>query len=67
MNSDTLKGDWKILRGKAQKQWGKISNDQWDIMEGSREQLAGAIQKSYGVARDEAEKQVRDWEKSQAA
>jgi uncharacterized protein YjbJ (UPF0337 family) len=67
MNNDTIKGSWKELKGKVQAKWGKLTNDELDRIEGNREQLAGAIQKSYGVARDEAEKQVRDWEKSQAA
>lgn len=67
MNSDTIKGSWKELKGQVQTKWGKLTNDQLDQIEGSREQLAGAIQKSYGVARDEAEKQVKEWEKSQAA
>lgn len=64
MNTDTLKGSWKEMKGKAQVKWGKLTNDQLDMIEGSREQLAGAIQKSYGVARDEAERQVKEWEKS---
>lgn len=67
MNQDIFKGSWKELKGKVQTKWGKLTNDQLDQIEGSREQLAGAIQKSYGVARDEAEKQIKDWERSQAA
>lgn len=67
MNSDTIKGNWKELKGKVQAKWGKLTNDELDRIEGNREQLAGAIQKSYGVARDEADQQVREWEKSQAA
>lgn len=62
MNSDTLKGDWKQLKGKAQQQWGKLTNDDLDVVEGKRTELAGAVQKRYGVARDEAERQVKDWE-----
>jgi len=67
MNQDMIKGSWKELKGKAQVKWGKLTNDELDQIEGSREQLAGAIQKSYGVARDEAEKQIKEWEKSEAA
>jgi uncharacterized protein YjbJ (UPF0337 family) len=65
MNSDTIKGSATELRGKIQKQWGKLTNDQLDQFKGSRLELAGAIQKSYGVARDEAEKQVKEWEREQ--
>lgn len=67
MNEDIIKGKWAQVRGEAQKRWGKITNDQWDQVEGNRVKLLGLIQESYGVAKDEAEKQVRDWEDSQAA
>lgn len=62
MNKDIIQGDWKKLKGSAQKTWGKITNDDFDQIEGNREKLLGSIQKSYGIARDEAEKQVKKWE-----
>ena len=67
MNNDIFKGNWKQLKGEVQQQWGKLTDDQFDQIEGSREKLIGAIQENYGVVRDEAEKQVENWEKSQAA
>lgn len=62
MNSDTIQGNWKQLTGEAQKQWGKLTNDQLAQVNGSRKKLVGMIQENYGVMRDEAEKQVRSWE-----
>ncbi len=62
MNSDTLKGQWKQLKGSVQKQWGKLTNDDIDVIEGNATQLAGRIQERYGIAREEAEKQVSDWQ-----
>jgi uncharacterized protein YjbJ (UPF0337 family) len=64
MNKDTLKGEWKQLKGKAQQQWGKLTDDDLDIIEGQRTELAGIVQKRYGIARAEAERQVRNWEDS---
>lgn len=63
MNWDRIEGDWKQLKGKAKEQWGKLADDQFDIIAGKRDQLVGAIQKAYGIARDEAERQVKEWEK----
>ncbi len=65
MNGDIIKGSIKELRGKIRQQWGKLTDDQLDRFEGSRMELAGAIQKSYGMARDEAERQVQEWERAQ--
>jgi len=62
MNWDTVKGDWKQFRGKVKEQWGKLTDDDLDRIEGKRDQLLGAVQKRYGVARDEAEKQLQRFE-----
>ncbi len=61
MNSDKMEGNWKQLKGSAQAQWGKLTNDDVDVVEGNLEKLAGRIQEQYGVSRDEAERQVDDW------
>jgi uncharacterized protein YjbJ (UPF0337 family) len=64
MNWDTVKGDWKQFRGKVKEQWGKLTDDDLDRIEGKRDQLVGAVQKRYGVAKEEAEKQLNDFETS---
>lgn len=64
MNTDIIQGNWKVVKGEVQKQWGKLTNDNLDEIEGNREKLAGIIQKNYGVASDEAEKQISAWEKA---
>ena len=63
MNWDRIDGNWKQAKGKVKEQWGRLTDDHLDVIAGKRDQLVGKIQKSYGVARDEAERQVRDWEK----
>ena len=61
MNWDTIEGNWHQVKGKAIEQWGKLTNDDIDRLDGKREQLIGRIQECYGVTRDEAEKQVTEW------
>lgn len=62
MNEDTIKGNWKQFKGKIREQWGKLTDDDLEVVAGNRDQLVGKIQERFGVARDEAEKQVADWE-----
>jgi len=61
MNRDTVSGNWKQIRGKVQEQWGKLTNDDLDVIEGRRDQLAGRIQELYGITRQEADRQVVDF------
>ncbi len=62
MNWDRIEGNWKQIKGRVTAQWGKLTDDDFDVVAGRREQLAGKIQERYGVAKDEAEKQVAEWE-----
>jgi uncharacterized protein YjbJ (UPF0337 family) len=62
MNEDILRGQWTQLKGKAREKWGKLTNDDLDQIQGRAQQLIGRIQERYGIARDEAERQVKDWE-----
>jgi uncharacterized protein YjbJ (UPF0337 family) len=61
MNWDRIEGNWKQFRGQVQQQWGKLTNDDLDTVEGRRTELVGKIQERYGIAKDEAEKQVDSW------
>jgi uncharacterized protein YjbJ (UPF0337 family) len=63
MNRDRFEGNWKQLRGKVKEQWGKLTDDQLDMIEGKRDQLSGKIQEAYGISRDEAERQLDEWER----
>ncbi len=63
MNKDTMQGQWKQLKGKMQAQWGKLTNDDLDVAEGNAEYLSGKIQERYGIARDEADKQVSEFQR----
>jgi uncharacterized protein YjbJ (UPF0337 family) len=59
---DQIQGNWKQV-GKAKDRWGKLTDGDFDVVAGRRDQLAGKIQERYGVAKDEAEKQVTEWER----
>lgn len=62
MNWDYIKGNWKEFKGKARQQWGRLTDDELDIIDGKREELIGKIQQKYGIAKDEAEREVSDFE-----
>jgi uncharacterized protein YjbJ (UPF0337 family) len=64
MNEDKIKGQWKQLAGKLKTKWGRLTDDDLKIAEGDSEYLAGKIQERYGVARDEAHKQVREFDRT---
>lgn len=61
MNWDQVEGNWKQLKGKAQEKWGRLTNDELDVVAGNREQLVGRLQEHYGLAREEAEKEADRW------
>ena len=54
MNRDVLVGQWKQLKGKVKQQWGRLTDDELDLINGRYEELAGLIQERYGYSRDEA-------------
>jgi len=62
VNWDRIAGNWKQMKGALKTRWGKLTDDELDQMSGQRDQLVGKIQERYGCAKDEAEKQVREWE-----
>lgn len=61
MNSDILKGNWKQFRGEIQKQWGKLTNDDLDVIQGEYDKLVGRIQEKYGYEKDEAQQEVDEF------
>lgn len=61
MNEDTLKGQWKQLRGRVRQQWGQLTDDDVAQIKGSAEVLRGKIQERYGRSREQAEQDVAQW------
>ena len=58
MNWDRIEGNWKQLKGKVKEQWGKLTDDDIDVIAGKKDQLVGKLQEQYGVSKDEAERQI---------
>jgi uncharacterized protein YjbJ (UPF0337 family) len=56
-----LKGKWKQVKGSVKERWGKLTDDDIDVINGRSEQLVGKIQERYGIAREAAQKQVEEW------
>lgn len=63
MNKDIIAGKWSQIKGKAQIQWGDLTNDVFDVAEGSTEYLSGKLQEQYGWDRDRAEKEIKEFER----
>ena len=59
MNWDRVEGNWKQFKGTVKQQWGKLTDDQLDVIGGKRDQLAGKIQETYGISKDETDKQIK--------
>ena len=58
MNWDQVEGKWKQMKGSVKTQWGKLTDDDLDIIAGQRDKLIGKIQERYGITKEEAQKQV---------
>lgn len=61
MNSEQIKGNWNILKGKVKQSWGELTDDEVDKIDGKRDELIGTIQRRYGITKEEAERQVDAW------
>ncbi len=63
MNWDIVKGKWKQVKGDVRKEWGNITDDDYDRIAGDKEKLVGTLQEKYGWAKNDAERKVDDWAK----
>jgi uncharacterized protein YjbJ (UPF0337 family) len=61
MNWDRIEGNWKQFKGKAREKWGKLTDNDWELIAGKKDQLVGRIQERYGISKDEAQKQADEW------
>tara|TARA_B100000123_G_scaffold256786_1_gene220202 strand:- start:1157 stop:1516 length:360 start_codon:yes stop_codon:yes gene_type:complete len=61
MNWDQIAGRWKQVRGHVKREWGRLTEDDVDRVDGQREKLVGLIQEAYGIEREEADRQIRNW------
>ncbi len=61
MNWDQVAGTWKQFKGSVKEKWGKLTDDDLNVIAGKKDQLIGKLQEKYGIAKEEAEKQIRNW------
>ena len=62
MNWDTVEGNWKQFKGTVKARWGKLTDDQIDVIAGKRMELSGRIQEAYGLTKEQAERQIESFE-----
>lgn len=67
MNWDQVQGKWKQMKGDIRTRWGKLTDDDLQLVGGEKDKLVGLIQERYGVKKDEAQRQVDDWHGNMAA
>lgn len=60
MNRDIIKGKWKQFRGKAREWWGRLTDDDLDVIDGNRDRLIGKLQEQYGFSKDRAAQEVNE-------
>jgi uncharacterized protein YjbJ (UPF0337 family) len=61
MDWNRVEGNWKQLKGKVKEQWGRLTDDDLNVIAGRQDQLEGKIQERYGYARDQIHKEVEAW------
>jgi uncharacterized protein YjbJ (UPF0337 family) len=64
MNWDQVEGTWKQYKGKVKEKWGKLTDDDIDVIDGKRQQLVGKLQEHYGLEKEAAEKQADEFVKT---
>lgn len=64
MNWDQIEGNWKEFSGGIKERWGKLTDDELTVIGGKRDKLAGILQKKYGFAKEAAEDEIAEFERS---
>ena len=64
MNWDRIEGNWKQFKGQVKEQWGRFTDDELDVVAGKRDQFLGKLQEKYGITKDEAQRQLLEFERN---
>ncbi len=67
MNWDQIEGNWKQFKGSVKERWGRLTDDDIDLLVGKRDKLAGRIQERYGISREDAEREMDEWSRTHMA
>ena len=65
MNWDQVEGKWKQINGSVKERWGKLTDDDLDVIAGKQNQLAGKLQERYGITKEQAEREIEEWRPAQ--
>ena len=63
MNWDRVEGNWKQFKGKVRERWALLTDDELDAIRGRRDRLHNKLQEAYHITKEDAERQIRDWER----
>jgi uncharacterized protein YjbJ (UPF0337 family) len=63
MNWDQIEGKWKQLRGEMRAKWGRLTDDELDVIAGNRDKLIGKLQEKHGLSREQAERELDEWQR----
>jgi len=67
MNWDQVEGKWKQSKGVLKEKWGKLTDNDLDVIAGKRDQFIGRIQELYGMSKEQAQREVDDYIRSMPA
>ncbi len=67
MNNDILAGNWKQFKGNMLQRWGKLTDDDLEVAAGRRDAMLGKLQERCGLAREEAETHLKEFEETHKA
>jgi uncharacterized protein YjbJ (UPF0337 family) len=65
MNSDELQGKWNQLKGSVREKFGKLTDDDLQVIAGKKDQFLGKLQERYGITREQAQKDLDNWLQTQ--
>ena len=65
MNWSNIESAWNDYKANAKQQWSKLSDQQISDTLGKREQLSSNVQEAYALSKEEAERQISDWQSKQ--
>lgn len=62
MNTQISEGNWMQFKGKVREQWGKLTNDDMDVIAGKRDQLIGKLKERYGKSAEALNEEIAAFE-----
>ena len=65
MNWDQISGQWKQMKGQMRQKWAKLTDSDWEMINGKRDEFVGRLQERYGYSREQAERELEEWQKTQ--